>query len=115
MSSLEALAGELLIDHRASPGTSLVPEGKVFESATYTCIHCCRIVVKELRRTRDRAVCLKCMAIICDECDEARAQGASCAPFVAQYYDRPNVILSVAGSPARTTPSGLMLPGYITR
>jgi len=115
MSSLERLAGELLIDHRASPGTPSVPEGTVLESATYTCIHCCRIVIKEFRRTRDRAVCLKCMAIICDECDAARAHGSPCAPFMAQYYDKPNVILSVAGAPARTTPSGLMLPGQITR
>jgi len=93
----------------------MVPEGTVLESATYTCIHCSRIIIKELRRTRDRAVCIRCMAIICDDCDAARAHGASCAPFIAQYYDRPNVILSVAGAPARTTPSGLMLPGHITR
>lgn len=117
MSSLARTAGELLIDHRASPGTTEVPEGKLLEVATYTCSHCCAVVVMHARRTRPREVCLRCMAIICDPCAKRRAKRGNCTPFIAQYLDKPDVILSVAGAPARTTPSpsGLMLPGHITQ
>lgn len=115
MSSLKRTAGELMIDHRASPGTPDVPEGKVLEVQTYTCSHCCRVVVMNERRTRDREVCLRCMAIICDPCAKQRARRGACTPFIAQYMDQPGVIISTAGAPARTTPdpspAGLILPG----
>lgn len=101
-----------MIDHRASPGTREVPEGKLFEAPAYVCVHCCTVVVMEPRRTRDRELCMRCMAIICDPCAALQV----CAPFMSQYYDSPGVILSVAGAPARTTPSplGLLLPDHIT-
>ena len=111
MSSLRRLEGYLLIDHSASPGTRGVPEGKCFESPTVTCSHCQTIVVLNALRTRSRGYCSKCDAYICDGCTAL----GECRPFMAQYTDKPNVILSVAGAPARTTPSGLMLPGHITR
>ena len=72
--------GYLLIDHRASPGIpedialasgidpKLVGEGKILESATYTCQHCRGVVVKEPKRIRPREFCSKCRAFICDGC-----------------------------------------------
>ncbi len=73
--------GYLFIDHSASPGIpadvalaigmdpDLVREGKVFEAATMTCVHCKSAVIKEPRRTRERASCLKCGGkYICDDC-----------------------------------------------
>lgn len=113
MSSLNRLAGELLIDHRASPGTREVPEGKVFEGPTYVCSHCQFVVIMRAERTRPREVCMRCMAIVCDACAALQI----CTPYIARYTDRPNVIISTAGAPARTTPSasGLLLPGHYSQ
>lgn len=112
MSSLLRTAGELTIDHRASPGTREVPEGKLLEVRTYTCAHDGVIVVMNARRTRDRALCIRCMAVICDPC----AATGVCSPFMSQYLDTPGVILSVPNAPAHTPspPLGLLLPGHIT-
>lgn len=73
--------GELLIDHRASPGLpediarragydpAFCGEGKVYRAATLTCAHCKGSVVKNIFRTRDRALCAKCSYhYICDAC-----------------------------------------------
>jgi transcription elongation factor Elf1 len=43
-------------------------EGKLVEAATYTCPHCNGIVVKEPKRTRERAYCYSCGENICDAC-----------------------------------------------
>lgn len=76
--------GEIVVDHRASPGLteeeairhgyhpSQVKEGALFEAATMTCAHCGRIVIRNPLRTRERASCLKCSQYICDWCDEER-------------------------------------------
>lgn len=79
MSSLSRTAGELLIDHSNSPG---IPEdlaakwsamgavvagaGQKVEVATYTCRHCNCVVALNPMRTRERNVCRKCMAVVCD-------------------------------------------------
>jgi hypothetical protein len=73
--------GYLLIDHRASPGLppdiayamgmepALVREGRVFEAATLTCCHCKSVVMKNPKRIRPRASCMKCGGkYICDGC-----------------------------------------------
>lgn len=73
-------AGELIIDHRASPGIpeaqarklgfdpKQVREGAVFEAKTYGCSHCGSVVVVNPLRTRERASCFKCNSHICDWC-----------------------------------------------
>lgn len=58
--------GHLLIDHRASPGTPLVPSGTIMEAATFTCCHCNGVVVMHPQRQRARNVCRKCMRQTCD-------------------------------------------------
>jgi hypothetical protein len=73
--------GEIVIDHRASPGLPediarqagydplLCREGKMYEQATLTCSHCRNVVVKNPFRTRDRHYCQKCSGhYICDIC-----------------------------------------------
>jgi predicted RNA-binding Zn-ribbon protein involved in translation (DUF1610 family) len=60
--------GYLMIDHRASPGTELVPEGILFETATMHCAHCGTVVIINPNRTRDRAWCVSCDKYICDNC-----------------------------------------------
>lgn len=76
--------GELMIDHRASPGISeglalrcgLPPqymgEGKLFESATLWCCHCSAVQLKNVNRTRPRHSCGQCnLKYICDNCAAA--------------------------------------------
>ncbi len=99
MSSLLRLAGELTIDHRASPGTRAVPEGKLLEVPTYTCGHCQVIVVMNAARQRAREVCLNCMAVVCDPCHGADI----CTPFI-QIAEQSADAAYHAGS------SGLLLP-----
>lgn len=77
--------GEVVVDHRASPGLpehiarlagydpKQVGEGKVFEAATLTCSHCGQRFIKNTWRIRERATCLHCRnQYICDFCDQAR-------------------------------------------
>lgn len=75
--------GEIVIDHRASPGLpadiairagydpSQVKEGQLFEAATLTCAHCKNVVVKNPLRIRARNDCGKCgFRYVCDFCYE---------------------------------------------
>lgn len=55
----------LLIDHRAY-------NGELFEAATYTCRHCCGVIIKNPLRERERAYCPKCDGYICDSCEAIR-------------------------------------------
>jgi hypothetical protein len=74
--------GYLLIDHKSSPGTTQVPEGRIFESATTTCNHCQKVIVLNPNRTRPRHYCPGCDKYICDECEFKRTvQGIPCMPF----------------------------------
>jgi hypothetical protein len=73
--------GYLLIDHKSSPGTASIPEGRIFESATTTCNHCQRIIVLNPDRKRPRHYCPGCDKYICDECEFKRVQGQGCLPF----------------------------------
>jgi hypothetical protein len=80
--------GYLLVDHRESPG---VPDGLahaaglppganrgVFEAPTITCNHCCKVLVVNPLRRRDRAWCAKCDKYICDECGAIMALSGVC-------------------------------------
>jgi predicted RNA-binding Zn-ribbon protein involved in translation (DUF1610 family) len=79
-----SLDGELLIDHRASPGIpeqaarlmdlppQMVREGSVMTAATLACPHCGSVVVLNPLRTRARAHCYQCNQYVCDICDAVR-------------------------------------------
>jgi hypothetical protein len=81
--------GELLIDHRFSPGLppdfykriglagDACPEGTKLEMPTLTCCHCNAVVALNPQRTRARGHCHKCDAYVCDN----PACHAACTPF----------------------------------
>jgi hypothetical protein len=75
MNSKRSREGYLLIDHSASG----LP---TFESATITCSHCCRIVVLNPDRSRERGYCPKCDSYVCDQCNLQRTLTGQCRPFV---------------------------------
>ena len=93
MSSKLAKVGYLQIDHRDSPGLTEdmayrnglggmpVGKGQTFESDTFTCVHCTRVVIINPLRTRDRAYCAKCDRYICDMCGAEMARTGVCMPF----------------------------------
>jgi hypothetical protein len=76
--------GELMVDHRASPGftpeqarqrgypAELVGEGKQMHAPTLGCPHCGSHVVLNPLRKRPRAHCMQCNQYICDICDAVR-------------------------------------------
>lgn len=84
--SRKSQEGYLMIDHRASPGISeevarlsgfdpaQCGEGKLFETATLTCMHCKIAVVKNPLRVRERPFCMKCNHYICDVCQSKTTQ-----------------------------------------
>jgi hypothetical protein len=83
--------GELMVDHRASPGlpddfyAKIGLAGPSFngrglaEMPTMTCCHCNAVVVLNPQRTRERGHCWKCNDYVCDNpaCNHA------CKPFSA--------------------------------
>jgi hypothetical protein len=96
--SLADGSGYLEIDHRDSPGLTpadvaampgaiAVQGGQLLERDIKQCSHCQRGVVLNPGRVRDRAVCPKCYAFICDGCEAVRARTGDCVPF-KQILDR---------------------------
>lgn len=89
--------GILQIDHRDSPGLPAemvhaagLPVGAgrgVFEAPSYTCSHCCRVVVLNPLRTRDREYCSGCNRYICDQCGAIKAATGECVTF-AEIVDQ---------------------------
>lgn len=114
MSSLRRLEGELLIDHSSSPGipagladkwraqgVTVAAPGEKLECGTYTCRHCQTIVILNASRTRERNVCRKCMAIVCDR----PTCVLECQPF-ARIIER-----ALSGRPVHVDPTtNLLLP-----
>lgn len=103
MKSKRLHEGELLIDHRNSPGVSeefirasgldmpAVGAGQTYESATITCAHCQSIVVLNPNRSRERGWCRKCDAYMCDLCAALK----TCRPFkqlVDEIYDQQSAL-----------------------
>lgn len=88
---IQDLEGELVIDHRNSPGvpqelliaSGLPPEAGrgLYEGACYTCNHCQAVVMVNSLRTRERHVCRGCMHVICDRCAEEKAKTLQCVTF----------------------------------
>ncbi len=98
-------SGELVIDHRDSPGislewaranlhhliasgaTTIVGGGKKFETGVKNCAHCNADVVLHPQRKRDREWCAKCDAYICDPCGLLKKLGSPHMP-AAQVIER---------------------------
>lgn len=80
LQSKRNLEGYLLIDHRASPGTPQVPEGRILEAPTITCSHCNAVVILNPMRTRPRNYCAKCDHYVCDKAGCI----VGCNPFMKQ-------------------------------
>lgn len=86
--SVQSQEGWLLLDHRNAdpvPDQVVVAAGLppgcgsgIAEFATFTCRHCCRVVVKHPMRKRERYFCHGCNHLLCDGCGGARAAGAAC-------------------------------------
>lgn len=112
MSTKRNHEGYLLLDHRNSPGapeemtakTGLpTPQsGKnLFEAPTYTCSHCCRIVIINPLRTRPHEYCAKCDHYICHLCSAALAASGECKPF-KQLLDETQDKIIAAQAPSYT-------------
>jgi hypothetical protein len=110
MPSLKRFDGELMVDHRASPGLPVdfykplgldipgIGEGKVQHMAFYRCSHCKGAVMLNPFRARERAYCQKCDHYICDKCHGLmQLPGYEHTPFVklidAVQAEQPNVTL----------------------
>lgn len=77
--SLPRGLGYLEIDQRAS-GNGF------FEADTYTCSHCCRVVVMNPSRKRERYRCGGCSHHICDDCAAEKVRTGLCRTM-AQKID----------------------------
>lgn len=96
MSLLGSQEGVLLIDHRNSPGVPdamMVPLGfsvgaghGLYESATFTCPYCNRVVAMNPKRTRERHFDKKTNHLICDDCKALEVMGQLGKP-IAQIAD----------------------------
>ncbi len=91
MSSKYSHEGYFMTDHRDSPGLTEeavhnvgLPPGAgrgLFEAPSFTCKHCCTVVVLNPLRRRERAYCSHCDAYICDRCGAIMAATGVCKPF----------------------------------
>lgn len=89
--------GELLIDHRNSPGITpefmrannlsgpCVGAGRTFESGLKNCTHCGTDVIMNPLRVRERQWCMRCDAYICDGCGLLRKLGGYEHKTAAQH------------------------------
>lgn len=111
MNSLKNHEGYLYIDNRNSPGvpdSQMIPLGYVagagkglYESATYTCSHCNRVVVIEPKRTRERGYCRKCSSRVCDPCTAIMASTLECRTM-KQVIDEALELAVKQAAPAST-------------
>lgn len=104
MKRIQDLEGELLLDHRNSPGIPVemlrqagLPEeaGRgLYRCPTYTCAHCQRgvpVVVKAFGFRETRYVCGGCRKVLCPECAQRKALTGLCEPFelkIEQYLSQ---------------------------
>lgn len=94
MRSKNSHAGELIIDHRNSPG--ITPEfmrvnnlagpcvvgGQTYETGIKNCAHCGGDVLLHPQRQRERGWCMSCDAYICDGCELLRKLGTPHKPYI---------------------------------
>jgi hypothetical protein len=78
--------GYLMLDHRNSPELPPGVRENLLERATYTCTHCCAVVVLNPERKRSRYTCKGCNHMICDGCAAIKEQTGVCKTF-AQVVD----------------------------
>ena len=86
MPSLFRHDGELMIDHRASPGLTPAQaqavglpsqglgEGQVYEARVLACNHCGGLQLMRHDRTRERGYCRLCDHYVCDLCEAIRKE-----------------------------------------
>lgn len=108
MFSKRSLEGELVIDHRASPGltaedvgtfdTPTVPKGTLYESAVAVCGHCSYAIILEPKRTRERGWCSKCDRYLCDDCSRVLATTLQCRS-IKQQIDQLHDLAERGSSP----------------
>lgn len=97
MKSKRSHEGELLLDHRYSPG--LTPEEAkglpfgagqgLYEAPTKTCSHCQTVMIINPDRQRERGWCSKCDHYICDNCATILTQTLTCVTM-RQKFDELN-------------------------
>jgi hypothetical protein len=102
MFSKRELEGYLCIDCTDSPGiapqtAALGPRGTVpvasghkFQSPTFNCSHCERMVILRPDRSRVRGYCRKCDRDLCDDCSLVAKVTGECSPFrkfIDDYMD----------------------------
>lgn len=91
---IQDLEGELLLDHRNSPGVpadmlrqvGLPPEAGhgLYRCPTYTCNHCQKgvnVIVGALGTREKRYVCSGCRKVLCEECARRKSLTGVCEPF----------------------------------
>ena len=113
--SKRSLEGELLIDHRSSPGLpeecarfmgidpKYVKAGATYESAIVTCSHCQVSVVMNPERTRERGWCPKCDKYLCDECAFIMHRTLECRN-IEKVFDDLDDLVARHGETAVTNP-----------
>lgn len=97
MKTIRELEGELLIDHRNSPGVPAellhaaglpTEAGRgVYEAPIYTCGHCQAgvfVVVTAFGGREKRYVCGGCKHVLCDACAKQKSLTGICTPFEAK-------------------------------
>lgn len=97
MKTIRELEGELLIDHRNSPGVPAellhaaglpTEAGKgVYEAPIYTCGHCQAgvfVVVAAFGAREKRYVCRGCSHVLCARCAQEKVLTGMCVPFAAK-------------------------------
>lgn len=115
--------GELIVDHRASPGlpenvarwagydVKRVGEGKVWETKTLCCSHCNACVVPNPERVRPRAICMECDNLgghyICDGCDFTRHEAGYVHTPHKKVVDQ---LLTKAARELMGSPTKLIIP-----
>lgn len=94
---IQDLEGELLIDHRNSPGVPVelltaaglpIEAGRgIYEGPIYTCGHCQRgvtVIVKAFGLREKRYVCSGCRKVLCEGCAREKTLTGVCVPFEAK-------------------------------
>jgi hypothetical protein len=106
--------GCVIIDHRDSPGITpdeanghgpAVGKGQVWESATYSCVHCQRVVIMNPLRSRPRVYCPKCDDYVCDVCEAQRVLNPQ-----RPHKSFAQIIEEVQQAGAKGVSHGLILP-----
>jgi len=100
---LQDLEGELLIDHRNSPGLPRelladLPPGAgrgIYEGPIYTCSHCqagVTVIVTAFGGREKRSVCGGCQKVICENCAREKARTGVCRTFDQKVDEHLNAL-----------------------